>query len=160
MAEPLASMPRSDAVILFAYYSLLILIALVLAIQIWPDAAKLKDEDSLVTFGWYKATIRRESRLVLTVAVMGFLGGTSHYFWLLTHWAALGDLKAAQVMIYLAKPWIAAAIAVIAYALLRGGIATGIDASKDLNAFGMAGFGGLVGLFANEVIEKLNRTFQ
>ena len=75
MAEPLASMPRSDAVILFAYYSLLILIALVLAIQIWPDAAKLKDEDSLVTFGWYKATIRRESRLVLTVAVMDFWGG-------------------------------------------------------------------------------------
>ena len=131
-------MPLYEASILFGYYLILSLASLVLAIGFWPDQGKTADESTVKIF-WLTRAIKREPRLVITAVLMGFLGGTANYFWLFTHHAALDELKASQFFIYIAKPWIAASVALVSYGLLRGGITTGVEASKDLNFVGICG---------------------
>ncbi|UCF20620.1 MAG: hypothetical protein JSU87_04195 [Gemmatimonadota bacterium] len=108
-----------------------------------------------------------------------FLGGGEIRYALITMFAAgvgsmittiLGYLKHASVQQdfnpafapwYVARPIMGILLGVIFYFVLKGGLlATVPDVSmREVNEFGLAGLGGLVGLFSKNAIEKLREVF-
>jgi hypothetical protein len=108
-----------------------------------------------------------------------FLGGGEARYALLTMFAAgvgsmittiLGYLRHASVQQdfdpafapwYVARPIMGVLLGVIFYFVLKGGLmATVPDVSmREVNEFGLAGLGGLVGLFSKNAIEKLRELF-
>jgi hypothetical protein len=61
------------------------------------------------------------------------------------------------LLMYATLPITGAALALMAYVVLRGGLTTTFASSQDISPFGMAG---LVGLFSRETAEKLKAVFE
>ena len=140
--------------VLAGYYLASSVLALSLAIGLWPESQYLTDKSSVRLF-WFRIEMRNEVHLALVVLVMGFLGGTTNDFWWLSYRSAMGEMKARQFITYLGHPWISAGVALIFYGVLRGGLISGPGGTKEVNSYGIAGVSGVVGLFANSVITKL-----
>ncbi len=60
---------------------------------------------------------------------------------------------------YLSLPFVGAALAIVFYIVLRGGLVAGQTTAAQLNAFGFAAVSALVGLFSPEAAEKLKQIF-
>jgi hypothetical protein len=104
-------------------------------------------------------TMSRETGLFLIVASVGALGGMVHslrsFYW----YVGNRDLKWSWMLMYLMVPVVGALIAVVFYVVLRGGLISGQASSAAVSPFGFAAVAGLVGLFSDQAVLKLQQVF-
>jgi len=141
-------------VFLTFYYLCLAIIGLSQMIALWPESQHLGD-NSEVRLIWHKTSLPRESHLALIVIFMGLLGGVANDLYWLSRESASGELEARRFIAYFIHPWLAATVALIFYCVLRGGLISGPGSGKEVNAYGIAGVSGAVGIFAERVLSKL-----
>jgi hypothetical protein len=105
--------------------------------------------------------LEREVRLFYVVALAGALGGLAHALRSLFWYTGNRALKSSWVLMYGLLPFVGAALAVITYMVLRGGVVlVSTQTSADVvNPFGYAALAGLVGLFSSEAAEWLRNVF-
>ena len=137
-------------VVLFVLYTLW---------QFWPTAAILSAErPTKVRYLWMTKTVSAEVRLFIVVAIAGALGGLLHatrsFAWYVGH----SSLKWRWLPYYIVTLFIGAGLATIVYVVVRGGIISGkSDSTGNLNPYGFAAIGAIVGLFSEQALEMLRR---
>ena len=111
---------------------------------------------------FFGATLRlsREGRLFVIVLLAGALGGMVHTLRSLYWYVGNRNLRYSWLLMYTTLPITGAALALIAYVVLRGGLTTTFASSQDISPFGMAAVAALVGLFSRETAEKLKAVFE
>lgn len=88
---------------------------------------------------------------VLLVISAGLLGDVAKDIW----WLGVGEKDAWRFIAYLVHAWVAVTVTLIFYGLLRGGLISGPGGAKEINAYGIVGVSGVVGIFAEMVLSKL-----
>jgi hypothetical protein len=111
---------------------------------------------------FFAATVNlsREGRLFVIVLLAGALGGMVHTLRSLYWYVGNRNLRYSWLLMYVTLPITGAALALIAYVVLRGGLTTTFASSQDISPFGMAAVAALVGLFSRETAEKLKSVFE
>src|ERR1043165_1794773 len=113
----------------------------------------------LNVFGWHP-WVTRDVQLLLLAIFAGALGSIFHAL------KSLGDFIGNRTVIaswywwYITRPFVGMALALIFYAVLRGGFVVGSPAdAKVVNPFGGLAIGALVGMFAAKAAQKLPGVF-
>jgi hypothetical protein len=97
---------------------------------------------------------------LLLAILAGALGSFVHSIGSFADFAGNQRLISSWTWWYITRPFLGAALAVIFYAVLRGGFMTGTPAdSKSVNPFGVIAIGALVGMFADKASDKLGEIF-
>jgi hypothetical protein len=110
-------------------------------------------------FGWH-LTATRELQLLLLTLVAGALGSYLHAIRSLTDFIGNRTVTASWFWWYIARPFVGMSMALIFYAVLRGGFLAGTPAdAKVVNPFGVIAIGALVGMFADKAAQKLAEVF-
>jgi hypothetical protein len=104
--------------------------------------------------------LSREGRLFVIVLLAGALGGMMHTLRSLYWYVGNRNLRYSWLLMYATLPITGAALALIAYVVLRGGLTTTFASSQDISPFGIAAVAALVGLFSRETAEKLKSVFE
>jgi hypothetical protein len=109
--------------------------------------------------GWH-LTATRELQLLLLTLVAGALGSYLHAIRSLTDFIGNRTVMASWFWWYIARPFVGMSMALIFYAVLRGGFLAGTPAdAKVVNPFGVIAIGALVGMFADKAAQKLAEVF-
>lgn len=97
-----------------------------------------------------------ETSLIFVIMLSGIIGACIFSLFAISHHlGADKDFDATWEAWYWLRPVIGAGLALVFYLLLRGGVLTiGADL-KNLNLVGVAGVSGLVGMFAEQALHKL-----
>jgi putative Ig domain-containing protein/IPT/TIG domain-containing protein len=107
-----------------------------------------------------RVLITREVQLLLIVLFAGALGSYVHALKSLGDFIGNRTLKASWFWWYITRPFLGMAMALIFYAVLRGGFLAGTPAdAKIVSAFGVLTVGALVGMFADKAAQKLAEVF-
>jgi hypothetical protein len=102
----------------------------------------------------------RELQLLLLVICAGALGSYLHAIRSLTDFIGNRTVVASWFWWYIARPFVGMSMALIFYAVLRGGFLAGTPAdAKVVNPFGVIAIGALVGMFADKAAQKLAEVF-
>ena len=113
-----------------------------------------------VLYFWHPP-INRELQLLLVVVLAGALGSFIHILKSATAFIGNGTMKASWYWWYITCPFVGAAMAIIFYAVLRGGFLVGAPADeKFVNPFGVLVIGALVGMFSDKASLKLAEIFE
>lgn len=156
----LDSAPSSP--VIFAFLSIAIATVvgtLYMLWKFWPTANLLQSKATVSTvhFFWMTKHVSTEIRLFVVVALAGALGGLLHstrsFAWYVGH----SSLKYRWFAYYIGMVFIGAGLATIVYVVLRGGIVSGKSQSSDINPYGFAAIGAIVGLFSEQALEMLRR---
>jgi len=109
--------------------------------------------------GW-QAPITREVQLLLLASFSGAVGSYVHAIKSLADFIGNRTLMASWFWWYIIRPFLGMAMALIFYAVLRGGFLAGTAAdAKVVNPFGVVAVGALVGMFADKAAQKLGEIF-
>lgn len=133
----------------------LLMLSLLIAVQLWPASQHLTENHSQVRILRWRVTLSLERHLLLIVIAMGMLGAATDSVWWLAYQIQEGRFQPSESLGFLVKPWMGCVIAVLFYALLRGGLISGSAGSKEINVYGLAGMAGLAGLSATKLVTKL-----
>jgi hypothetical protein len=112
-------------------------------------------------FGIDLVDINEETRLVLLVLFAGALGSYVHAVKSLVDY--IGNQTAGQswFWFYISRPFVGMVLALIFYAVIRGGFLAGTPAdAKSVNPFGVVALAGLVGMFSDKATQKLAEVFE
>jgi len=132
-------------------------------IQIWPAAqagkapAKLAASTPITWFGRPYAPTP-ETALLLIVVLAGALGAFLHVATSFSDYVGNRRLMWSWIWFYLLRPPVGAALAVIFYFAVLGGLFTSQGTSA-LNPYGIAALSALVGLFSKQATNKLQQIF-
>ena len=114
----------------------------------------------LNVLGIWKPPIHRELQLLLVVVCAGALGTFIHTMKSAQAFIGNGTMKRSWYWWYITAPWVGAAMALIFYAVLRGGFLIGAPADeKFVSPFGVLVIGALVGMFSDKASLKLKEIF-
>lgn len=92
----------------------------------------------------------------LSIAMIaGALGSFIHVATSFTSFAGNRSLSASWVWWFILRPPMGAAIALIAYFVLRSGVLLDGQLGVQVSPFGIAALGGIIGLFSKQIIDKL-----
>jgi hypothetical protein len=152
--------PGSAMVFVFLGLAIVVVVFVLYTLwKFWPTAAILSAErPTKVHYLWMTKTVSTEVRLFIVVAVSGALGGLLHstrsFAWYVGH----SSLKWRWLPYYIVTLFIGAGLATIVYVVVRGGFISGkSDATANLNPYGFAAIGAIVGLFSEQALEMLRR---
>lgn len=107
-----------------------------------------------------KVWMSRELQLLLLAIFAGALGSYVHAVKSLTDFIGNRTLSASWFWWYVTRPFLGAAMALMFYALLRGGFLAGTPAdAKAVSPFGVIAVCALVGMFADKAGQKLGEIF-
>jgi hypothetical protein len=126
--------------------------------EFWPTAPTLKAQSATPVhlFGITR-NVSVEIRLFAVVALAGALGGLLHstrsFAWYVGH----SSLKWRWLPYEILTLFTGAGLATIIYVVIRGGIVSGKASTADINPYGFAAIGGIVGLFSEQALEMLRR---
>jgi hypothetical protein len=126
--------------------------------EFWPSAATLQSQSATPVhlFG-IERNVSVDIRLFAVVALAGALGGLLHstrsFAWYVGH----SSLKWRWVPYEILTLFTGAGLATIIYVVIRGGIVSGKGSTADINPYGFAAIGGIVGLFSEQALEMLRR---
>jgi hypothetical protein len=110
--------------------------------------------------GVAQTEINEETRLVLLVLFAGALGSYIHAIKSLVDYIGNQTAKESWFWFYATRPFVGMALALIFYAVIRGGFLAGTPAdAKSVNPFGVVALAGLVGMFADKASQKLSEVF-
>jgi hypothetical protein len=125
------------------------------AIALTVTKARVKQD----LFGW-SFELTRELQLLLLAILAGGLGSFIHSLKSFGDFVGNRTLTASWFWWYITRPFLGAALAVVFYAVLRGGFMAGTAAdAKAVNPFGVIAVGALVGMFADKASDKLADVF-
>jgi putative Ig domain-containing protein/IPT/TIG domain-containing protein len=114
----------------------------------------------LNVFFYWRPLITREIQLLLIVIFAGALGSYVHALKSLSDFIGNRTLTASWFWWYITRPFLGMSMALIFYAVLRGGFLAGTPAdAKIISAFGVMTVGALVGMFADKAAQKLAEVF-
>ena len=128
--------------------------------QSTPGTTAQAGEEPPVRFFGSTLSLSREGRLFVIVLLAGALGGMVHTLRSLYWYVGNRNLRYSWLLMYATLPITGAALALIAYVVLRGGLTTTFASSEDISPFGIAAVAALVGLFSRETAEKLKSVFE
>jgi hypothetical protein len=108
--------------------------------------------------------LNREVDLMLLVLLAGALGSFLHMAQSFSDFAGNRTLKSSWSWWYALRPFVGAALALIIYAVIRGGLVSvsaspGFD-STGLNPYGLIAGAALAGLFSKDATQKLGEVFR
>jgi hypothetical protein len=104
--------------------------------------------------------INREMQLLLIILFAGALGSYIHLVKSATTFIGNGTMKGSWFWWYISGPFVGMAMALIFYAVLRGGFLAGTPADENVvNPFGVLAIGALVGMFTDKAALKLAEVF-
>jgi hypothetical protein len=129
---------------------------LYLLAALWPPAGSAQ---STITFFHSTWTLNAEVRLIWLVVTASALGSFIHTATSFVTYAGNRDLAPCWLGWYILRPAIGAALALIFYFAIRGGIFAGSAPEQNLNPFGIAALSGMVGMFSKQATEKLRKVF-
>ena len=129
---------------------------LYLLAALWPPAGSAQ---STITFFHFCWTLDAEVRLIWLVVTASALGSFIHTATSFVTYAGNRDLAPSWLGWYMLRPAIGAALALIFYFAIRGGVFAGSAPEQNLNPFGIAAFSGMVGMFSKQATEKLRKVF-
>lgn len=102
----------------------------------------------------------RELSLVWAVVLLGALGGSLHALSSFAAYAGNRNLIRSWVWWYTARAPVGAALALVIYLVIRGGLmGAGTNAQEAVNPYGMGALAFLAGLFSEVATEKLREVF-
>jgi hypothetical protein len=114
----------------------------------------------LVLSPWWQPRITRELQLILLAIFAGALGSYIHALKSFADFVGNRTLTASWFWWYLVRPFLGMAMALVFYAVVRGGFVAGTPAdAKIVNPFGVIAVGALVGMFADRAAQKLSEIF-
>jgi len=104
--------------------------------------------------------LTRELQLLLLAMLAGALGSFVHALKSFGDFVGNRTLTGSWFWWYITRPFLGAALAVVFYAVLRGGFMTGTQAdAKAVSQFGIIAMSALVGMFADKASDKLADIF-
>jgi hypothetical protein len=142
---------------LLTLVELIVASALVLeCIDVLADAAGSRRR---FNFLWWHGEPNPDTVIILLAIGAGvvgsFLMASSSY----VKYLGNRQLRSWWIPWYFARAPIGAALAVIIYLALRGGLLPNTNASTDVSPYGVAAMAGLAGLFSNKAVEKFEKVF-
>src|SRR5919197_884861 len=161
--KPISMKPKSDIIwkiLLIVYFIAIITISIYTIMSIWaPESLQSlqpKATNSTITFV-PPATSAREKYLIEISALFGVLGASTYGLASATVWIAHNKLERSWILWYVSHPLIGAALAIIFYLIIRGGLIQGI--SFAISDFAIAAVSAIVGLITTPAMKKLRDIF-
>ncbi|MEU6142143.1 hypothetical protein ABZ848_17465 [Streptomyces sp. NPDC047081] len=151
-----------DVVVIIAVLLLLTVALATALVQAWPPpvapggGAEKADRTRIL---FWTPRLLRDTRLFVVVTAAGGLGAVIHV--LRSAYEYVGDrrLRRSWIPMYVIEPFVGAALALVVYCVLRGGLTTSMASSADINPYGMAAVAALVGMFSRQTVDKLRDVF-
>jgi hypothetical protein len=114
----------------------------------------------LNVFYFWRPWITRDVQLLLIAIFAGAIGSFLHGLKSLTDFIGNRTAIASWFWWYISRPFMGMALALVFYAVLRGGFVIGSPAdAKVVNPFGVLAIGALVGMFSDKAAQKLGEVF-
>ena len=144
-----------------SYLVLLNLVLVYVLLKIWPGKLPIQTE-SEVTFLWGlpPTTLWIETRYLLIVATAGALGSYIHLATSFADYLGNRQFYRSWGWWYVLRPFIGAALALMVYFALRGGLIAGTSGAENLSPYGVAAVTGLAGMFSKQAADKLRELFE
>lgn len=158
---------RKVKIAIAAYLFVCFVLLIIIAAQIWPDHTLFSAPSAETTktyFLFFEIQIPDEIRLILLVAIFGAMGSMVHalrsFNW---HVVIKGPWTTSWLLRYILQPPTGAAIALVFYAIVRGGFysPSGSSAAADQTQTGdplpwvFAALAAIVGMFKEQAASKL-----
>ncbi|GAA2749657.1 MULTISPECIES: hypothetical protein [Kitasatospora] len=140
------------------------LVSLSVLVSLWGPLTELTAQQGPRTADWWMLglgpfRVNANTALLIVVVAASGLGSFVHAATSFASYAGKRSLVRSWVPWYLLRAGIGAALAVLVYFLLRGGLfANGTDGNAT-NPYGFAGIAGLCGLFSKQATDKLREVF-
>lgn len=103
--------------------------------------------------------LHMDQRVLLLVMIAGALGSFIHIGTSFAQFVGSGEFNDDWLWWYLLKPFISAALAVIFYLMLRGGLMAPTGDGAAVNIYGVVAMAGMVGMFSKQATTKLAEVF-
>jgi hypothetical protein len=110
-------------------------------------------------FGW-QVSLTRDQQFFVVVGLAGVVGAMFHVLRSLSTYIGEQYLFRSWIRYYLRLPFVGGILATIVYVALRAGLLAGAGSSSQLDPYGMAAIGALVGLFSAQAAEKVKAMFE
>jgi hypothetical protein len=153
-------------VVFVLFLFLVVIMAMLVAtlIQMWPptvaSASQLTANSSVNTqWLWWNVTLTSDAQLFVVVSAAGALGSEVHALRSLFRYVGNDRFMYRWGLMYCTLPFTGAALALITYLLLRGGLTSSNVGSGAVNPYGVTAIGALVGLFSDQAVEKFKQVF-
>ncbi|MGD2249364.1 MAG: hypothetical protein PVF58_13230 [Candidatus Methanofastidiosia archaeon] len=152
-------------VIFVVFFLALFLILMYLLLNLWPSSIGVEEKiisAKVETWNWwiFRLEITREIQFIFIVAIMGALGGCVYAMRAFAYHVSRKSFECSYTCWYVLHPFVGSILAVIFYFAFRAAFFSSSADTKDLNIFGIAAVGGIVGLFSWETIKKLKDLFE
>jgi hypothetical protein len=146
-------------VIALLYLALAALLAYLLA-AFWPTRAPEADDwNTIVTLFRWSFHIDTEVRLIWLVIIASCIGSYIHTATSFASYVGNQTLARSWLWWYAFRLPIGAALALLFYFVMRGGLFSSGSLGASVNPFGIAALSGLVGLFSKQATDKLREIF-
>lgn len=138
---------------------------------LWPREVLLTTADALTrhTVGWessvhlfrgfIQVSVSPDVRLLLLVIFAGGLGSCVHATTTLADYLGNRRLAVNWLWWFLLRPIVGMVLAIIFYFVIRGGLISTSSTALNVNIFGITALSGLVGMFSQQAMNKLNVVF-
>ncbi|MGI5453843.1 hypothetical protein ACQEWB_11855 [Streptomyces sp. CA-249302] len=130
-------------------------------VQAWPPpvAPGAAEKADRIRILFWTPRLLRDTRLFVVVTAAGGLGALIHVLRSVYEYVGNRRLRRSWLPMYLIEPFVGAALALVVYCVLRGGLTTSMASSADINPYGMAAVAALVGMFSRQTVDKLRDVF-
>ena len=145
-------------VLITAYLILASIILLYGLVQFWPPPAPATGSapaSSPVVFLFWTLSVSDEVRLIFIVAMAGALGSLVHALRSLYWYVGNRELVFSWLAMYILLPFVGSTLGLVFYFVIRGGFFSPTATTEQTSPFGFAALAGLVGMFSEEAVEKL-----
>jgi len=138
------------------YMAAIVVFSILLFIQLWPYDEKAP---KTIKFLGLFMPQERDAQILIIVFLSGIIGSSIHSMTSFATYLGNRSEKISWVWWYYLRPFIGACLALLFYALIRGGFLAAGSQPSDINLFGVVSVAGLVGMFSKQAIDKLRELF-
>ena len=148
------------------YFIVLFFLLMYLLLKFWslpPPAGDMETVpviQSVRLFSRLQLAITEEMRFIIIVAVMGALGGCAYSIKAFVYRVGNKNFDTSWACWYALRPFVGSILAIIFYFAFRAAFFSLSATTGDLNNYGIATLGGIVGLYSWETMKKLQDLFE
>jgi magnesium-transporting ATPase (P-type) len=148
------------------YFIVLFFLLMYVLLKFWPLSPPASENEtvpviqSVHLFSRLQLAITEEMRLMIIVAVMGALGGCAYSIKAFVYRVGNRNFDTSWTCWYALRPFIGSILAIIFYFAFRAAFFSLSASTEDLNNYGIATLGGIVGLYSWETMKKLEDLFE
>jgi hypothetical protein len=126
----------------------------------WPEATRA--DATLAKYNFLGCPITQEIALIMSIAILGAMGGSTHALSSFARFAGNRELVRSWVWWYLLRAPIGIALAIVIYFVVRGGLLTAggsTSGTGGANPYGLGAIAALAGLCSESATMKLSEVF-